>query len=190
MHHSHSKHHKGKVSYLESAERRKEFSPEKLFNSISVKETDTILDFGAGTGYFTISAAERTKGNVYALDQDADMVELIKERAAEKQLTNIVPIAGSMESLPVTDSSIDIIIASLVLHEIKSLVPVLKQMKNLLTSDGYLVCLELEPKGSSGRAPRVTMEGMERDMREAGFQVTEKFFPSESLYALVVRKMN
>ncbi|GKV67446.1 MULTISPECIES: class I SAM-dependent methyltransferase [unclassified Sporosarcina] len=190
MHHSHSKHHKGKVSYLESAERRKEFSPDMLFNSIPVKETANIVDFGAGTGYFTIPAVERTKGNVYALDQDVDMVEIIKEKAMEKQLANIVPILGSMESLPVTDSSIDIIIASLVLHEIKPLGPILKQMKSVLASDGYLVCLELKPKESSERAPRVTMEGMEREMIEAGFKVTEKFFPSESLYALIVRKVN
>ena len=38
--------------YLESPERRKEFSPEQLLNMIPLKETDSILDFGAGTGYF------------------------------------------------------------------------------------------------------------------------------------------
>ncbi|RCW63337.1 class I SAM-dependent methyltransferase [Saliterribacillus persicus] len=75
MDHSHCKHSKGKVSYLESPERRKEFSPEQLLNMIPLKETDNVLDFGAGTGYFTIPMAEKTKGNVYALDIDAAMLE-------------------------------------------------------------------------------------------------------------------
>ncbi|RKL68081.1 SAM-dependent methyltransferase [Salipaludibacillus neizhouensis] len=187
MHHPHGKHSKGKVSYLESPERRKEFSPEQLLNMIPVKETDSMLDFGAGTGYFSIPAAKRIKGNVYAMDIDAGMLEIINEKALEEQLTNIVPVQGSMEALPLPDGSIDVIIASLVLHEIQPLAPLLQQMKNVLKNEGYLICLELEPKGSSEKAPRITLEGMEREMKEAGFQVTEKFFPAESLYMLVAQ---
>lgn len=52
MHHPHGKHSKGILAYLESLERRKEFSPEQLLNMIPIKETDSILDFGAGTGIF------------------------------------------------------------------------------------------------------------------------------------------
>lgn len=188
MHHSHDKHSKGKVSYLESSERRKEFSPEQLLNMIPIKETDTILDFGAGTGYFSIPVAKRIKGNVYAMDIDAAMLEIIKEKALEEQLMNIVPVQGSMEALPLPDGSIDMIIASLVLHEIQPLARLLQQMKNILKNEGYLICLELEPKGNSEKAPRITLEGMDREMKEAGFQVKEKFFPAESLYMLVAQK--
>lgn len=187
MHHPHIK---GKVSYLESPERRKEFSPEQLLNMIPVKETDSMLDFGAGTGYFSIPAAKRIKGNVYALDIDATMLEIINEKALAEQLRNIVPVQGSMEALPLPEGSIDIIIASLVLHEIQPLAPLLQQMKNLLKKEGYLICLELEPKGSSKKAPRITLEGMEREMKEAGFQITEKYFPAKSLYMLVAQNTN
>ncbi|MDL4842586.1 class I SAM-dependent methyltransferase [Aquibacillus rhizosphaerae] len=75
MHHPHGKHNKGKVSYLEIPERRREFSPEQLLNMIPVKEADNILDFGTATSYFTIPAAKRNKGNVYALDIDTSMLE-------------------------------------------------------------------------------------------------------------------
>ncbi|WP_170006490.1 class I SAM-dependent methyltransferase [Bacillus fonticola] len=189
MHHSHGKHSKGKVSYLESPERRKEFSPEQLLNMIPLKETDSMLDFGAGTGYLSIPAAKRIMGNVYALDIDAAMLEIINEKALEEQVTNIVPVLGSMEALPLADGSIDIIIASLVLHEIQPIAPLLQQMKNVLKKEGYLICLELEPKISSGNAPRITLEGMEREMNEAGFKVEGKFFPAESLYMLVAKKV-
>lgn len=184
MQHSHNK---GKLSYLESPARRKEFSPEQLLNMIPVKETDSMLDFGAGTGYFSIPAAKKIKGKVYALDIDATMLEIINEKALEEQLSNIVPVQGSLEALRLPDGSIDIIIASLVLHEIQLLAPLLRQMKKVLKKEGYLICLELEPKGSSKKAPRITLEGMERELKEAGFQITEKFFPSESLYMLVAQ---
>ncbi|MCK1996044.1 Methyltransferase domain-containing protein [Paenisporosarcina quisquiliarum] len=187
MHHSHNK---GKLSYLESPERRKEFSPEQLLNMIPVKETDSMLDFGAGTGYFSIPAAKRIKGKVYALDIDATMLEIINEKALEEQLSNIVSVQGSMEALCLPEGSIDIIIASLVLHEIQPLAPLLRQMKKVLKKEGYLICLELEPKGSSKKAPRITMEGMEQELKEAGFQITEKFFPTESLYMLIAQNTN
>lgn len=190
MHCSHGKHSKGKVSYLESPERRKEFSPEQLLNLIPLKETDSILDFGAGTGYFSIPAAKRIKGNVYAQDIDAAMLEIIKEKALKEQLTNIVPVQGSIEALPLPDGSINTIIASLVLHEIQPLAPLLRQMKNVLKEEGSLICLELEPKGSPEKAPRITLEGMERELKEAGFQITKKFFPTESLYMLIAQKVD
>lgn len=188
MHHPHGKPSKEKVSYLESPERRKEFSPEQLLNLIRLKETDSILDFGAGTGYFSIPVAKRTTGKVYALDIDATMLEIIKEKSMKEQLTNIVPVQVGMEELSLPDGTIDIIIASLVLHEIQPLGPLLQHMKNVLKKEGYLICLELEPKGSSDKGPRITLEGMEREMKNAGFQVTEKYFPTESLYMLVAQK--
>lgn len=188
MHHPHGKHSKEKVSYLESPERRKKFSPEQLLNRIPLKETDNILDFGAGTGYFSIPVATRTTGKVYALDIDVAMLEIITEKALKEQLANIVPVQGSIEALPLPDGSIDVIIASLVLHEIQPLGPLLQQMRNVLKKEGYLICLELEPKGSSDKGPRITLEGMEQEMKEAGFQVTEKYFPSDSLYMLIMQK--
>jgi ubiquinone/menaquinone biosynthesis C-methylase UbiE len=95
---------------------------------------------------FSIPAAKRILGNVYALDIDPAMLEIINEKAQKQQLTNIVPVQRSMEALPLPDGSIDMIIASLVLHEIQPLAPLLQQMKNLLKKEGYLICLELEQK--------------------------------------------
>ncbi|KIL51628.1 hypothetical protein KP77_11400 [Jeotgalibacillus alimentarius] len=180
--------HHGKVSYLESAERRKAFSPEQLLDMIPLNESDHVLDFGAGTGYFTIPAAKRVEGKVYALDIDPYMLEMINIKAVKEQLLNIVPVEGSIEALPLPAESIDVVIVSLVLHEIKPLGPLLEQIKNTLKKDGYLVCLELEPKQSAGNAPRVTLEGMKQEMIEAGFDIKEVFFPTESLYLLIAQK--
>ncbi|MBM7578119.1 class I SAM-dependent methyltransferase [Jeotgalibacillus terrae] len=184
----HGKSHERKVSYLESPERRKEFSPEELLDTIPLRETDHVLDFGAGTGYFTIPAAKRLKGNVYAMDIDPAMIDIIKEKSLNEQIKNIMPVQGGMESLPLSDGAIDVVIASLVLHEIKPLGPLLQQMKKALKNEGYLICLELEPKGTSDKGPRITLEGMKREMIEAGFNIKKVSFPAESLYLLVAQK--
>ncbi|QHJ69934.1 class I SAM-dependent methyltransferase [Planococcus halotolerans] len=187
---SHSKHGShGKMTYLENPARKDDLSPEKLLSLIPIKETDTVLDFGAGTGYFTIPAAKAVAANVYALDMDAEMLEVIKTKALHAEVQNIIPVHTDGSDIPVPDESIDLVIASLVLHEIKPLDQTLTQIKNVLKDGGHLICIELEPKvESSHKAPRISLAGMEQEMKDAGFRIVEKVFPSESLYVLIVQK--
>ncbi len=49
-----------------------------------------ILEFGCGYGTFTIPAARRTAGTVYALDIDAPLVAVTAQRAAASGLHNVV----------------------------------------------------------------------------------------------------
>lgn len=182
-------HHHGKISYLENPERRKAFSPETLLKRIPLKNTDSVLDFGAGTGYFTIPAAKQVDGDVYALDTDLSMLEMIKTKAAKEELTNIVPIQGGEGELSIPKESIDVVIASLVLHEIDPLAETLMKIKELLKAGGHLAVVELEPKKKPDqKAPRVSLAGMEKEIEDAGLCITDKFFPADSLYVLIARK--
>lgn len=178
-------HHKGKVSYLDSPERRKELPPEEILDMLPLKESDLLLDFGAGTGYFSIPAAKRTEGTVYALDTDNSMLDIIRSKAVQEELTNIVPI----QELSLPEHTIDAAIASLVLHEIDPLAPVLHHIQQVLKKDGYFICVELEPSGSSHhKAPRVTSEQMEKAITAAGLHVIRKFYPTEKTYVLLAQK--
>ncbi|MDN3426345.1 class I SAM-dependent methyltransferase [Microbacterium sp. APC 3898] len=182
-------HHHGKISYLEHPERRKAFSPETLLKRIPLKNTDSVLDFGAGTGYFTIPAAKQVDGVVYAIDTDLSMLEMIKTKAAKEELTNIVPIQGGEGELSIPKESIDVVIASLVLHEIDPLTETLMKMKEWLKAGGHLAVVELEPKiQPAQKAPRISLIGMEKAIEDAGLRITDKFFPADSLYVLIARK--
>lgn len=186
-HETHS--HKGKIAYLESRERRGEFSPEQLFSKIPLEQSDNVLDFGAGTGYFSLPLAKKVMGKVYAMDIDQSMLDIIAEKAIEDQLTNIVPLHAGSTGIPLPDASIDLVIASLVLHEIKPLAPTLDAISSVLKKDGFLVCIELEPKNEQlHKAPRITAAGMEEALTAAGFRITQRFFPAASLYMLIAQK--
>lgn len=177
------------MNYLDNPERRAELPPEKLLSFIPIKADAAILDFGAGTGYFTIPAAKMVDGPVYALDLDESMLKMIRSKAELENISNIMPVQGEIDGIPLPDASIDVVIASLVLHEIQPLAPTLKQLKNVLKKDGYLVCVELEPKGASNHnAPRINLAGMEQEITDAGLRITQKHFPAESLYVLIAKK--
>lgn len=178
-------HHKGKVSYLDSPERRNALPPEEFLNMIPLKASDHILDFGAGTGYFSIPAAKITAGTVYALDTDSSMLDIIRSKAAQEKLPNILPT----DTFPPGQEAVDLVLASLVLHEIDPLAPVLNLIQKTLKTDGYLVCMELEPNSpSTHKAPRITSTQMEQAIVSAGMRITQKFHPLEKLYVIIAQK--
>ncbi|MBC8059065.1 MAG: class I SAM-dependent methyltransferase, partial [Clostridiaceae bacterium] len=120
-----------KIKFLDGVERRKEFPPEEVLQMLAIKKTDNILDLGAGTGYLTIPAAQMVHELVYALDMDEKMLEIIDCKAQDESITNIQLVKGSIDNIPLPDDSIDIVLASLVLHEIKPLSTTLQQIKRV-----------------------------------------------------------
>ncbi|MBI2849921.1 MAG: methyltransferase domain-containing protein [Chloroflexi bacterium] len=104
-----------------------------------VQEGQTFLDYGCGTGDFTIPAARKVsrQGKVYALDYFPRQLEIVAARSARAGLANIETIhSASKTGLP--DESVDVIWMCDVLHEIKERRAVLKELHRVLKRDGIL----------------------------------------------------
>jgi len=104
-----------------------------------VKEGQSFLDYGCGTGSFTIPAARMVsnEGRVYALDYFPRQLEIVQEKAKKEGLTNIETILSSSQTgLP--DESIDIVWMCDVLHEIKDRRVVLEELRRVLKRQGVL----------------------------------------------------
>ena len=105
-----------------------------------VNEGQTFLDYGCGTGDFTIPAAHKVTGNgkVYALDYFPRQLEIVAERSAKAGLNNIQTILSTNHTgLP--DESVDVIWMCDVLHEIKERRTVLEELHRVLKKDGVLM---------------------------------------------------
>lgn len=154
-----------------------------------IKKDDNILDFGAGTGFLTIPAAKMVDGLVYALDLDPHMLEIINTKVQEANISNVKTVQGNIDYLPLPDNSMDLALASLVLHEINPLSKTLKHIKNVLKENGYFMCIEFEKKDTpTGDSPRISSSAMEQELIDVGFSITEKLFPTESLYVIIAKK--
>ena len=178
-----------KIAFLDNPEKRGDIPPDQLFSMLPINKTDNILDFGAGTGYLTIPAAKMVDGQVFALDIDPHMLEIINSKALDAKLTNIQMVQGNTETIPLPNDSIDIAIASLVLHEVKPLATTLQQINEVLKEGGYFVCVEIEAKEVSiDGPPRIPSSIMEQELLNAGFSITKKLFPSERIYIIIAEK--
>ena len=104
-----------------------------------VREGQTFLDYGCGTGDFTIHAARKVRktGKVYALDYFPRQLEIVTERSARAGLVNVETIhSANKTGLP--DESVDVIWMCDVLHEIKERREVLTELHRVLRRDGTL----------------------------------------------------
>jgi len=104
-----------------------------------VQEGQTFLDFGCGTGDFSIPAAKivGARGKVYAIDYFPRQLEIVEKRSIEEGLANIETIlSASKTGLP--DECVDVIWLCDVLHEIAEKRTVLKEMHRVLRTEGVL----------------------------------------------------
>jgi ubiquinone/menaquinone biosynthesis C-methylase UbiE len=78
-----------------------------------------VLDVGAGTGLLSLAFAEYT-AQVWAIDSSRAMCEYLRVKAASAGLRNIETAYASAVSLPLVDSSVDIVVSNYCLHELRN----------------------------------------------------------------------
>ncbi|WP_018930405.1 class I SAM-dependent methyltransferase [Gracilibacillus lacisalsi] len=178
-----------KVEFLDNPEKRGDIPPEQLLRMVPLDKKDNILDLGAGTGYITIPAAKMVEGMVYALDIDAKMLDFVHTKAKKENITNIKTVEGSINNIPLLTHSVNIALASIVLHEVKDLSASLKEVKRVLKPGGYFVCVEFEKKEEdSDNHPRISSSLMEQEIKKAGFRVIQQLQPTDDLYIIIANR--
>ncbi len=79
---------------------------------------ESVLDLGSGSGLDCFLAATQVgpKGRVVGLDMTDDMLELARRNLAKVSATNVEFEKGEMESMPLPDSTFDVIISNCVIN--------------------------------------------------------------------------
>lgn len=90
---------------------------EKVLGEIGVKKGQKVLDFGSGSGNYTIPAAKIVgkEGIVYALDKDKNVLDELMQKAQSLGLENIKRI-DTETKMGLDDESVDVIMVYDVLH--------------------------------------------------------------------------
>jgi ubiquinone/menaquinone biosynthesis C-methylase UbiE len=104
-----------------------------------VREGTTFLDFGCGTGSFSIPAARiiGSRGKVYALDCFSKQLQIVNKQSSKAGLRNIETIlSNGRTGLP--DESVDVVWMCDVLHELPEKHEVMKELHRILKKGGVL----------------------------------------------------
>lgn len=109
-----------------------------------LREGMKVGDLGAGSGHYTLSAASivGAEGKVYAIDIQEDVLKHIREEARLKGLTTIETIWGDIEEKGGTrlkDHTLDAVIISNTLFQVKERERVVEEIKHILHPGGKLL---------------------------------------------------
>jgi ubiquinone/menaquinone biosynthesis C-methylase UbiE len=118
-------------------------SPTKILERIGVQTGSIVLDFGAGSGSYSIPAAQLVgaTGEVYAADIHPLAIKEIRKKADTKRIKNIHLILTDCETkLP--DASIDFVLLFYVLHDFKNPDLILRELVRVIKPNGLLAVID------------------------------------------------
>jgi arsenite methyltransferase len=154
----------------------------------ALKPGETVLDLGCGAGFDAFSAAAQVgeNGRVIGVDMTPEMIFKARELAAAEAYSNVEFRLGEIESLPVADSSVDVIISNCVINLAPDKRKVFNDAYRVLKHGGRLaisdtVAIREMPKEvrknlelySSCIAGALEMNELEAILKEAGFRDIE-----------------
>jgi arsenite methyltransferase len=79
---------------------------------------EVVLDLGSGGGIDVLLSARRVgpTGKAYGLDMTDEMLALARENQRKSGLTNVEFLQGQIESIPLPDNSVDVILSNCVIN--------------------------------------------------------------------------
>jgi len=162
---------------LDVAERDSYLPTDRLIDELGLHGGETVVDYGAGTGYLTLplAAAVGEQGRVLAVDESEPMVERLRDTVAEWSV--VEPLLIAANRVPVEDGAVTGILAVNLLHEVRG-EQALAEMRRMLAGDGRLIVADWRPGAAerpSGPPDEhlYTPEAAAEEVRSWGFTVRE-----------------
>jgi ubiquinone/menaquinone biosynthesis C-methylase UbiE len=125
-----------------------------------LKEGDVVLDLGSGGGIDVLLSARRVgpTGKAYGLDMTEEMLELARENQRRAGIENVEFLRGEIESIPLPDASVDVIISNCVVNLSGDKRKVIAEAFRVLKPGGRFAVSDVVVRGEVPAAVRQSME--------------------------------
>lgn len=176
---------------FEHPKRLEELDIKGSLERLGLEPHHTVCDYGAGTGIVSAQVAGITSGQVFALDMDPKMIELITRKKLSGDLMNVIPMKVNADEVPLEDESIDRFLLVTVLHEIAEVPEFINEIHRVLKPSGKVMVIDFYKKESPMGPPeshRISAYQASRHFFREGININEQYELSDNLYLLVLAK--
>jgi ubiquinone/menaquinone biosynthesis C-methylase UbiE len=165
------------IAFLERADRAVWQKPDEVVAALGLKGTETVVDLGAGSGYFTFRLAKALpSGKVVAADTEPEMIRHIHHKAMTEGVRNI-EVKLIQQADPAIPAQADMVFVCDVLHHVVDRSAWLGKLGAEMRPGARLVLIEFKegdlPEGPPESA-KITRAHMLELVTKAGFTLTSE----------------
>jgi len=132
------------IAFLERPDRAAWQKPDEVVVALGLKGAETVVDLGAGSGYFTFRIARALKtGKVVAIDVEPEMVRHLHHRAMTTGVKNVEVILGKADD-PGLPAGVDLVFMCDVLHHVPGRAAWLAKLASGMKAGARLVVVEFK----------------------------------------------